>query len=109
MKKQIRRTPIVLNKNTVALLHIFTRHDSMDDIWMHDIAPYIEENYQEHAKSAKELIKQLEDHYSIAFLEALIVECLNRIKSSDKEFNTHHFISTSQRLELLLKRERKNA
>lgn len=102
MKKQVRRTPIVLNKNTIAMLHIFTKLDNLEDMFFQDFEPYIEENYQQHKKAANELMNQLEDHYCTAFLEALIVECLDRIKNSDLMFGSNHYKSTSERLQLLL-------
>jgi hypothetical protein len=36
MKKEFNRTPIILNKNAVALIQIFDRYDELEDIWCND-------------------------------------------------------------------------
>ena len=83
--------PIVLNKNTIILLHLFHRNDSLNDLWMHDMDPFIEANFLQHKKAAKELLDSLDGHWCISFLENLIEESFLKIKNHDKEFGTNFY------------------
>lgn len=85
MKKQNnteykRRTPIVLNKNAVALIHIFSKHDRLDDMWIIDTDWM--SNHQNYRESAKEFLDQLEGEYCDLFLEQLALECISRYKAN---------------------------
>jgi len=89
--KEIRRAPIVLNKNTVALIHIFEKYDDLEDMWMHDLDKYMIENYEEHEKAAKQFISQLEGHYCVLFMENLIKEAFKAItKGMPLAFKKEH-------------------
>ena len=74
------RHPIVINKNAIALIQIFTRQDSWEDIpFLEDLDDRFE--YEEYYKNmAKQFIDQLEGKYCVAFLDALKKECDVRIK-----------------------------
>ena len=39
---KLKRTPIVLNKHTLALIHIFNRNDYLEDMWMSEIDDFQE-------------------------------------------------------------------
>jgi hypothetical protein len=71
-EKKIRRAPIIINKNAVALIHIFEKYDDFDDMWMSDFGQYVEENFEEHEKAAEQFIFQLKDEWCVAFMEKLI-------------------------------------
>ena len=97
-EKIVRRAPIVLDKNTVAMLHIFEKYDSFDDVWYQDVETYIKENYEQHQKAAEELVNQLEDHWCTAFMEALIIECLKRLQTADSDFKINHLEGVLKRV-----------
>lgn len=81
------RKPIILNDHTIMVLQIFTRTSKLDDLWMHDIDAYIKAGYEQFDESAKQLIDQLEEHWCIAFIEALSKRCMQIIKDGDIEDN----------------------
>jgi len=61
--------PILLDKNTVAVIHIFERTDTFDDIFYET-----DRNIDKHdtyINAAKEFINQLDDHWCISFLREL--------------------------------------
>ena len=71
------RKPIYLNKNTVALIHIFKRCDEINDLWVTDYSIY-DENPDDVAKeAAKQFIDQLKNCWTPRFLEALQQEIKN--------------------------------
>ena len=35
-KNPVRGFPIILNKYAVTVIHVFTRHDCIEDVWMSD-------------------------------------------------------------------------
>lgn len=96
IKKQ-KRTPIVLNKNSVALLHIFTRNDLLDDMWTIDIG---DDYYEIIKNSAKQFINQLEGQECDLFLEELGIEALNQFKKNREKVG-----ETIDLVALLKKRE----
>jgi len=83
-KKKIRRTPIVLSKNTIAMIHIFEKYDDMDDLWMYDLSKYAEENYEQYEKAAKQFISQLKEHWCVLFMEHLIKESFKQMVEEDR-------------------------
>jgi len=65
------RKPIYLNKNTVALITLFTRPDKVKDIWITDNLEW-DKNYKKIAEeAAHELMEQLDGRYNMLFLKAL--------------------------------------
>ena len=72
------RKPIVLSSHAVALIQIYTRTDDFADIWVSDLDPYM--RTIDFEGSAKEFIDQLDDHWCVAFMEALVKEINKRIK-----------------------------
>lgn len=69
--KEINRTPIILSKNTVALIQIFTRNDELEDTWSTDLEQWCVENYNQHGKAAKQFISQLKGKMCLLFMVAL--------------------------------------
>ena len=69
----MKRKPIVLDKNTVVWIQVFTKHDDIDDV-MYGV--WDENNHAEIAKeSAKEFIRQLKGEWTPRFLKELISAC----------------------------------
>jgi len=71
------RKPILLSKNTCALILLFTRYDSLMDVCM---GAY--DNFNGHEvwkEAAKEFVKQLDDRWCETFLEALVVEIQGKL------------------------------
>ncbi len=75
--KKYQRTPIILSPHTVAVVHLFTRHDHLDDLWMTD-CDYDPNNWEQ---AAKQLIAQFERKVSRSFLKALIAEAQKKLES----------------------------
>jgi len=74
-----KRFPIYLNRHTVALIHIFTRPDELEDLWITDY-PMYNENYEDVAKNAaKQFIDQLQGRWTPRFLKALRDEIEQRL------------------------------
>lgn len=76
------RKPILLDKNTVAFIQIFTKYDNIDDImfgcWD------LEKGYdgvEVWEESAREFVRQLKGRWCPRFLKALIKECKNVLKN----------------------------
>ena len=73
------RKPIYLNKNAVALITIYTRHDNLEDMW---IADYYDEDHKKVAEEAAEqFMEQLDGEYNQLFLRALKKEINKRLKT----------------------------
>ena len=68
---KVKRTPIVINNHAVAVVHIFTRHDHFEDMWMSEIEDCEIETYGQQEKAAEQFIAQLEDQWSITCMKAL--------------------------------------
>lgn len=81
----VRRAPILLSAHTVALILIYSRHDHMDDIWTSDVPQYYEDVYNVHEAAAKQFVEQLDGHWCVKFMEALIKEIRLRIKKHKEE------------------------
>uniref|UniRef100_A0A6M3JIM0 Uncharacterized protein n=1 Tax=viral metagenome TaxID=1070528 RepID=A0A6M3JIM0_9ZZZZ len=72
------RKPILINKNTVAFIQLFTKTDDLDDIIFGCWEDYDREQVNKDA--AKEFISQLKGRWSVNFLKALAKECELAIK-----------------------------
>ena len=94
MKEKYIRKPIILDKNTLMLIHIFTKYDSIEDFWMTDMEPYIEKNYAQYKESANQLLDQLENHWCILFMQELILGALQKIKDHDINYNCKFYKET---------------
>ena len=63
--------PIRLNKDTVILLHLFSRESEFIEMWLHDEDDYLKDDYDAHEQAAKQFIEQLGDQWCMAFMIAL--------------------------------------
>ena len=79
--KYHKRIPIVMSKNSVALIHIFERHDHLEDIWMMD-TEYMLETYDRYEGAANQFIEQLEEHWCDAFIKELTLKLVKTYKES---------------------------
>lgn len=78
-------TPIRLSKNAVAIVHMFTRHNDIGEVYMMDDEQYEEESYNCYEESANEFINQLSDQYCMAFLQALNKRIEKELDEWEKE------------------------
>ena len=87
MDKKIKRTPIVLNPHTIALISIFIKHEHLEDIWYSgsDIEKFVKEQIHSSSRAAKQFIAQLEGHWTPRFLKALRTEIDSVLKSGYKK------------------------
>lgn len=83
-EKPIRREPIILDKNTVALIHIFDRYDDIEDIFYLDSEKYLKEMSEQYEKSAKQFISQLDGEWCVLFFEKLIKEAFETMVKEDR-------------------------
>ena len=83
-EKPIRREPIILDKNTVALIHIFDRYDDIEDIFYLDSEKYLKEMSEQYEKSAKQFISQLDGEWCVFFFEKLIKEAFETMVKEDR-------------------------
>ena len=77
---KVTKTPIQINKNAIIVLHLFRRHDDMEDFWMTDIQNYMEDSHGMSDNAAKLLIEQLQGEWNIKFMLALREEVNKHIK-----------------------------
>lgn len=82
---KVRREPIILDKNIVALIHIFERHDDLEDVWMREFGTYVEDNNQQYEKSAQQFVSQLRENWTVAFMQHLAKEIFKEVDSLSKE------------------------
>jgi hypothetical protein len=82
----VMRFPIILNNHTVMVIHLFTRHDCFEDMWMHDCIHNESRRWQE--QGAEQLIEQLQDHWTPAFLMKLGEVITKKLKEHDAECGT---------------------
>ena len=91
MSNKIRRKPIQLSKNSIAVIHIFNRYDLMDDLWMYDVDKLYKEGRDVEKEAAKEFINQLENEWNGVFLLELHNEIHKQLKNyceiTDKEID----------------------
>ncbi len=80
-----KRKPIVLNHDTVAVIHIFKSGIGFSEgLWIEDF-PGMDRGYQEDAEeAAKQFIKQLQGENNGAFMMALAKECFRDLREHDK-------------------------
>lgn len=86
-KVQIARTPIMLNDHDIIVIHLFSKSDCFDDLWMMDLWNHMLESGDRHEKAAVQFVAQLKDHWCVAFLEALIRECFKEAMSDQAAGN----------------------
>jgi len=73
------KKPIVLSKNAVALIQIFTLSDDPSEIFWSDLQPFMtKETYED---AAKEFVKQFKDQCSINFMISLKKELEKEIQN----------------------------
>jgi len=71
--------PIILSRNTIALIHLYTRYGEFIEMVLNDN----EENWEKiMEESAKELVRQLKLHWCDAFMLALIKEIKENMKGN---------------------------
>ena len=80
MKKDYKRFPIIISEHDVLVIHVFSRCDYLEDIWMHDHEGKMIDDYNKFKIAARQLIDQLEDNYCDLFLEELIKACQYKLK-----------------------------
>ena len=85
MEKGYKRKPIMLNHDTIALLHIFKSKVGFSEaLWVEDF-PGMDRGYREDAEeAAKQLIEQLQGENNGAFMMALAKECFKDLREHDK-------------------------
>ena len=83
------RFPIQLNNHTIALIHLFHKHDCLADLWVSNCEHYSEKSINAQSEAAQQLIAQLEDHWTPQFLMALREEINKKLTAHNKEFNTN--------------------
>lgn len=88
VEPQVRRTPIYLGKNAIAVLHIFTRYDHLEDVWMFDSDALEEQNWKLPEKSAEQFIEQLEGWWTPAFMMQLRDQIEKELIKHDKKYKT---------------------
>lgn len=82
---KITRHPILLSPHDVVVLHIFHKHDHLEDMWMSDIEQYMIEKYEGYEGAAKQLISQMEGHWCPAFMIALRDESDRLVKEWEEQ------------------------
>ena len=55
-EKEYKRFPIQLSKHTIMLIHLFNRHDCLEDMWVSDCEHAFEENVKVHKEAAQQLM-----------------------------------------------------
>ena len=83
--KKYDRFPIILDRHTVALLHIFTKYDNLEDSWMMDFEKIFQKEDDLFDESAKQFINQLEEHCTPEFIECLSLRCAKKYYDFCKE------------------------
>jgi hypothetical protein len=78
------RKPIILDKNTIALIQVFKRGDSLADLWIHDIEKHEEEEWMLYLDSARQFLDQLENNWTPRFLMELMKACYERLYRADQ-------------------------
>jgi len=81
----VKRFPIILNNHAIAVIHIFTRHDCLEDLWMSDC---FHGNIGIQEQAAQQMIDQLQDWWTPAFLMELRRAITKELKKHDNQFGT---------------------
>lgn len=92
------RRPIQLTRHTVAVIHLFTKTDDFDDLWMMDFWRYMEETYDHNDIAAEQFIEQLQDKWTPAFMMSLIDKISEALVVHDKKFGTSFFMNVAKKL-----------
>lgn len=88
VEPQVRRTPIYLSKNAIAVLHIFTRYDHLEDAWMFDSDALQNQNWKLPEESAQQFIEQFERWWTPAFMMQLRDKIEETLIKHDKKYKT---------------------
>jgi hypothetical protein len=81
------RFPFFINPHAIGIIHIYKRHDCLEDLWMTDC--WHKEALTLPEEGAKQLINQLQDEWSPQFLMELRKRITETLKNHDDEFGTH--------------------
>lgn len=102
--KKITRKPIILNRNAVALINIFTRDDKVEDI-LFSYETQFDNPYEQLEQSAKQFISQLEEQECDAFLLALGKEALKQyLKNRERVLEEDTVSKIKEELKSILKK-----
>jgi len=86
--------PVILHRNVMLLLHIFERKSGvmtgLREAWLMDNDEYDEWTYDLYTESAQELIRQLQGHWCIKFIEALTDECLKHLQKHSTDTKAYY-------------------
>lgn len=86
---EYKRFPILLDTQTILLLQLFHRKDNvLNDLWVQNMDGYEEVSLGNYKKSAEQLLDQLEDHWTPAFLMYLRDSITDRLKEHDNKYGT---------------------
>lgn len=87
----IDREPIQINDSTVILISLFHRDcTTLENMCISEDCPAkMSQSINRHEKAAKQLIAQLENHWSPAFMMALRDEIDNELQQHDEKYKTH--------------------
>jgi hypothetical protein len=90
-EQTIDREPIQINDSTVILISLFHRGCTvLENMCISEDCPAkMLQSINRHKKAAKQLIAQLEGHWSAAFMMALRDEIDNELKRHDEKYKTH--------------------
>lgn len=80
------RFPIILNKHTVMVIHLFERHDCIEDFWMSECEH--EDSIKDQCRAAHQLIDQLGDDWTPAFLLELRKAVVEKLKEHDRKYGS---------------------
>ena len=81
---KVDRFPIILNDHSVMVIHMFTRTDYLEDLWMSDFMDTISQQ----SDSAKQFLSQLDDHWTPHFLIELRKAITERLQEHDDKYGT---------------------
>ena len=87
-KHVIQRRPIKIDKNTCALITMYTAYDKLEDI---NFKEGFEEwnDIETYDNAATQFVEQLEDRWNLLFMYALREEITKRIERHEKEYCTN--------------------
>lgn len=79
---EIIREPIQLSRTAIAVIHVFDKHDHLEDLWMADVEQYYREMHDTYSNAADQFVEQLEGEWNMKFMYAL----RDRIQKEIDEF-----------------------